>query len=336
MIEKTKTINATSELRQNIITGEWVIIATGRGKRPDDFLQENRKIDDAKTDPFADPTASDQHNDTLIYRDDDGEWTTRVFPNKYPALTPVDEVAVLEDGPHVGVGGYGVHELVVTRDPHNHFARLDVPAIAEVIDAYQDRYLTHMRSRAIRYVSIFHNHGPKSGASVSHPHSQILALPVVPIVVQAELDAVNRFYKKNHINPFRVMLEHELSVRSRLVAENDDFVVLCPFAPRMAMEMYIMSKDPQPYFERITDAKKIALAEVLQAALRALDRGLNNPDYNLFLHTAPCDGWDHVQYMWYIDIMPRTAKIAGFELATSMEIVTVAPEDATQFLRAQL
>ncbi len=335
-MEKTKTVSATSELRQNIITGEWVIIATGRGKRPDDFVQEDQPIGNAAPDPFADPTASGQDADTLIYRDAAGEWTTRVFPNKYPALTLMDEVAILEEGPHVGVGGYGVHELVVTRDPHDHLARLDVPAIAEVIDAYQDRYLTHMRLRAIRYVSIFHNHGPKAGASLSHPHSQILALPVVPIVVQSELDAAQRFYKKNQISPFHVMLEHELSVRSRLVAENDDFVVLCPFASRMAMEMYIMPKEPQPYFERITDAKKVALAEVLQAALRALDRGLNNPDYNLFIHTAPCDGWDHAQYVWYIDIMPRTAKIAGFELATSMEIVTVTPEDATQFLRAQL
>ncbi len=335
-MENTEEYTTTSELRQNMITGEWVIIATGRGKRPDDFIEEDHSLGDNAPDPFSDPLASGQEEDVLIYRDQDGEWTTRVFPNKYPALAPTDCVDIIEDGPHVGVGGYGIHELVVTRDPHKHLARLDIPAIAEVIDAYQDRYLTHMRLRNIRYVSIFHNHGPKAGASISHPHSQILALPVVPIVVQAELEAVTRFYRKNRVSPFQIMLDYELSVRSRLVAENDDFVVLCPFAPRAAMEMYIMPKELQPYFERITDAKKMALAEVLQAALMALDRGLNNPDYNFFIHTAPCTGWDYEHYTWYIDIVPRTAKIAGFELATSMEIVTVTPEDATLFLRKQL
>ncbi len=335
-MENTKKISATSELRQDLVTGEWVIVATGRGKRPDDFVAEDRVIDATAPDPFADPDASGQEEDVLIYRDQNGAWTTRVFPNKYPALTMTDTVEIIEEGPYVGVGGYGAHELVVTRDPHDHLARLDVPAVAEVIDAYQDRYLTHMRSRAIRYVSIFHNHGPKAGASLSHPHSQILALPVVPVVIQAELDATTRFFRKNKMSPFQVMLDHELSVRSRLVAENDDFVVFCPFASRTAMEMRIMPKQPQPYFERITDAKKVALAEVLQAALKALDRGLNNPDFNFFIHTAPCDGWDYPHYAWYIEIMPRLNKIAGFELATSLEIITVAPEDAAVFLRAQL
>ncbi len=337
-MENTKKINETSQLRQNIVTGEWVIVATSRGKRPDDFVRKDnseQKNSDVY-DPFESPRESGQEADVLIYRDNGGEWTTRVFPNKYPIVTTVDEVEVTEEGPHVGVSGYGAHELVVTRDAEKYFAKMDVPAIAEVIDAFQDRYLTHMRSRAVRYISIFHNHGLRAGASIAHPHSQILALPVVPLVVQAEIDATRQFYRKNKISPFQVMLEHELSVRSRLVAENDDFVVLCPFASRATMEMYIMPKDMQPYFERITDAKKVALAEVLQAALKALDRGLNNPDLNFFIHTAPCDGWDHAQYTWYIDIVPRTERIAGFELATSMEVVTVAPEDAAVFLRSQL
>ncbi len=340
MVENKKSYGASSELRQNLITGEWVIVAPRRGRRPDQFSIQGAPHHDeiAQFDPFANPEQSGQEKDSLIYRDSDGQWTTRVFPNKFPALSPLelDEVTVCDEGPNIGLSGIGAHEIVVTRDARRHLALLDAPAIAEVIDAYQDRYLTHMSQRAVRYISIFHNHGMLAGASIMHPHSQIMALPVVPIAVQSELDAVARYVRANGVNPFTVMLDHELSVRTRLVAENDDFVAFCPFAPHAAFEMWVMPKNPQAYFERITDARKMALAEVFGAALRALNFGLNNPSYNFFVHTAPCDGWDYQDYRWYISIVPRIAKIAGFELATQMEISAVSPEDAAEFLRSQL
>lgn len=339
VVEQRTSRGQHSELRQSIITGEWVVIATGRGKRPDQFAATPRPEDTVAPtdDPFADPAASGHAPDTLIYRDDRDEWTTRVFPNKYPILGAAPETdALFEEGPYVGMDGVGAHEVVVTRDPVRHLGRLDVSAVAEVIDAYQDRYLTHMRSRSVRYVSIFHNHGADAGASIRHPHSQILALPVVPLVVQREVDAVERFFRKNRVSPFAVMAEHEMTVRSRIVVENDDFMAFCPFASQATFNMWVMPKEPQPYFERLSDAKKMALAEVLQAALSALDRGLGDPAFNFFVHTAPCDGWDYPHYGWYIDIMPRLAKIAGLELATSMEVVPVTPEEAAVFLRRQL
>lgn len=338
--ENTRQHSATSELRQNLITGEWVIVAASRGQRPDQFRVDDAVHHDetAQFDPFANPEESGQEEDSLIYRDNDGIWTTRVFGNKFPALTPIelDEVTVMDDGPNIGLSGIGAHEIVVTRDARRHLALLEAPAIAEVIDAFQDRYLTHMSNRAVRYVSIFHNHGMLAGASILHPHSQIMALPVVPMAVQAELDAVARYVRANNVSPFAVMLEHELQTRTRLVAENDDFVAFCPFAPRMAFEIWVMPRNPQAYFERITDAQKMSLAEVFGAALRALNYGLNNPSYNFFIHTSPCDGWDYLDYRWYISIIPRTAKIAGFELATQMEISTITPEDAAEFLRTKL
>ncbi len=333
----TQKHNDTAQLRQNIITGEWVIVATARARRPEEFAEHD---DDVATqtahDPFADPVASGQEEDVLIYRDSTGAWTTRVFPNKYPALTPMANVAVLDEGPHVAVSGVGAHELVVTRDAARPFALLEPVALAEVIDAFQDRYLAHMRSRLVRYVSMFYNHGARAGASIRHPHAQIMALPVVPRAVQAEVDAVDRYTRQNGTSPFHVMLSHELTARKRIVAENDDFVILCPFASHANFAMQILPKEPQPYFERLTNAKKVAFAEVLGAALRALHRGLNDPAVNMFIHTAPCDGRDYRGYVWYAEIVPRLTKIAGFELATSMEIITVTPEDAAVFLRAQI
>ncbi len=327
------------QLRQNMITGEWVILSRVRRRRPDEFREEQSAMESTGmdgNDPFADPVASGQEEDVLIYRDDSGSWTTRVFPNKYPALSAEVPMQAIDDGPHSAVSGFGAHELVVTRDPSRPFALLETAELAEVIDAFQDRYLAHMRSRVIRYVSMFYNHGSRAGASIRHPHAQILALPVVPLVVQMEVDAVERYYQKHRLSPFHVLVEGELNRRARIVAENDDFVLLCPFASRMNYAMQILPKDPQPYFERITDGKKVALAEILRAALRALHTGFGDPAVNVFFHTAPCDGYDYRHYMWYVDIVPRFTKIAGFELATSMEIITVSPEDAAIYLRSQL
>ena len=336
MTEEKKQIDAVSQLRRNPISGEWVIVSTGRGRRPDEFAADGEEAKTVSTeDVFADPEKSGQAPDTLIYRSADGEWTTRVFPNKYPLLS-AGELVYLEDGPLEGLSGKGWHEIVVTRDADKHLAKMEISAVAEVIDAYQDRYLNYMTDRDIRYISIFHNHLAAAGASVRHPHSQILALPVVPLAIESELRHCEDFYHRTERDPFEVLLDYELRKRVRLVAENDEFAVLCPFAPKMAFEMWILPRRRQPYFERITDADKMALAEMLVAALRALDAGLGNPPYNFFIRTAPCDGRDWRHYRWYVDIVPRTGKIAGFELATDMEVATVSPEEAADFLRSRI
>jgi UDPglucose--hexose-1-phosphate uridylyltransferase len=232
--------------------------------------------------------------------------------------------------------GNGYHEIVVTRDHYRQLAMMDVMEIAEVIDAYQDRYLDHMNKKNVNYIAIFHNHGKEAGASIPHPRSQIMAVPVVAPYVKLELDGANQYYKSNKHCVFCVMAEYESEEKKRVVFENEDFIAFCPFASRAAFEVHVMPKKHSPYFERITDEQKIKLAEVFSKALGSIYKALGDPPYNFYIHSAPCDGSDYPHFHWHIEILPHTSTWAGFELDTGIEISTIQPEVAAEYLRKQL
>lgn len=325
-----------SELRQDIVTGDWVVIATGRAKRPNDFIKPEPARVAVEDDPFEHPEATEQEKDVLIYRRDDGDWSLRVFPNKYPAFSRGRTAKDLSEGPYFSMSGAGYHEVVVTRDAQKSLALLETWQVAEVLDAYQERFLALMNKKSVNYIQIFHNHGKEAGASIAHPHSQLIAIPVVSPYINLELRGTEQYYKNNRQRVLSIVAEYESESKKRLVFENDHFIAFCPFASRAAFEIWIVGKRPNPYFERITDEEKFACAEVLQIALRSLYDGLNDPPYNFYIHTAPCDGKDYPHYQWHIEILPRTATWAGFELSTGIEISTIEPEIATTYLRSKI
>ena len=132
------------------------------------------------------------------------------------------------------------------------------------------------------------------------------------------------------------MAEYESEEKKRVIFENDEFIAFCPFASRAAFEVWVMPKKHSPYFERITDEQKVKLAEVFSKGLGAIYKALNDPPYNFYIHSAPCDGKDYPHFHWHIEILPHTATWAGFELDTGIEISTIQPEVAAEFLRQQL
>jgi len=335
-INKSEEITNTSELRHDILRNEWVIISTGRDKRPDDFVDTNNYEEeyDLDADLFANPEKTGQEKDVLVYTDAENEWTTRVFPNKYPAVINSDEQIDLSDGPYKAMMAMGQHEIVVTRDGRRTFALLEKEELAEVIDAYRERYVELMNGQSTRSISIFHNHGQKAGASILHPHSQIVSLPVTQPAVSREIESCREYAQKTNEHLFEVIAEYELEKGQRVVYTNDKFIVYCPFASSRAFQMRILPREPQPYFERISPEGEVFLADALSQALKALYNGLDNPDFNYYLRTAPCDGQAYDEYSYHIDVFPRTHVYAGFEFATDIEIVPMSPEDAAQFLRA--
>jgi len=333
-IEQKKELSHVSELRHDILRDEWVIIADKRNKRPDDFSEEIISQEyDMESDIFADPEKTGQEKDVLIYRDEDDEWTTRVFPNKYPAIEVNHEQKDLSEGLYQAIVATGNHEVVVTRDGRKTFALLEQNELAEVIDAYRERYIELMNGKNVSSISIFHNHGKKAGASVVHPHSQIISLPIVVPAVTQEVNACREYAQKTKENLFEVIAEHELESGTRVVYTNDKFIVYCPFASSRAFQMRILPREPQPYFERISPSGEMFLADALSHALLALYKGLDDPDFNYYIRTAPCDGQAYDEYSYHIDIFPRTHVYAGFEFATDIEIVPIAPEKAAAFLR---
>ncbi len=337
---KNSVKNTDSELRQDIVTGDWVVIATGRAKRPEDFKNNDYSTHHLDGDTehcyFCDPEKSGQKKDVLIYRRQDGDWTLRVFPNKYPAFSRGRVPRSLAEGPYFAMTGTGYHEVIVTRSHFHHLPDLKVVEIAEVFDAFQDRYLDLMKKKSVNYITIFHNYGKEAGASIAHPHSQLIAIPVISPYIRQELRGAELYYRSNKKCVYCEMSDYESEVGKRIVFENDKFIAFCPFSSRSAFEIWVMPKKHSPYFERITDDDKMALAEVFKKSLLAIKKTADNPPYNFYIHTSPCDGKDYPHYHWHIEILPHTSTWAGFELETGIEISMIQPEVAAESLRKNI
>ncbi len=341
----SKKIKFPSELRFDLIGKDWVVIATGRARRPEMFKKEKRiEIKTLKKDcPFC--NIKNQEKPLLIYargkkiplkEEIPQNWTTIVIPNKFPAFLPHPDLdETIEGNLYQKINAVGFCELVVTRNHEKSLALLSQARIKEVIDSYQERYLNLMDRKFVNYVSIFHNHGVGAGASQSHPHSQIITTPLIDTDLQKALLNSERHFKKNKKCVYYEMNEWERKVRSRIVFENEDFLAICPFASKAAFEIIISPKNHLPYFERINEKEKWQLTEAFMVVFKKLYKGLRNPAYNFYLHTSPCDKKNHSYYHWHWTILPKTAIWAGFEIGTRMEISTITPEKAAEYLRKQ-
>ena len=343
MVKKTRQF--PSELRFDLVSRDWVVIATGRARRPETFKLEKGKAKEvAKKDcPFCQidtqekPTLIFSHGVEVSYQGKiPSDWTTIVVPNKFPAFIPYPELKIRREGPfYAKMNAAGFHEVVVTKDHNRALGQFKVAEVKEVFDVYQKRYLALMHKKFVNHISIFHNHGASAGASIAHPHSQIVTTPLVDIDLSKAVSNAENFYKKNDQCIYCRMNEWDLKTKKRIVFENKDFMVVCPFASKLAFQMIVSPKKHSPYFERITEEEKWSLAEAFLQAMAKLYKGLNNPDYNFYLHSAPCDEKEHPHYHWHWTILPKTSSWAGFEIGTRMEISTIEPEKAAAYLRLQ-
>lgn len=327
-----------SELRQDLVTGEWVAIAQGRAKRPEAFIRQDRvTIQTSKRDcPLEDVQASGNAFPVLTYtkHDNPTDWSLQVIPNKYPAFTHHGTCGtVWNEGPFEVRDGHGFHEVIITRDHERHIALLSREEVSEVIRAYRARYLALKEDQCLKYIALFHNHGPSAGASLPHPHSQLIAIPVLPPDIQRSLRGSNFYFRKYGKCVHCVMNRWERTDKKRIVFENDLFIAFCPFVSRNAFEVRIFPKKHEAYFYTITDSAITQLADTLRTSLHKLYEVLKNPDYNFFIHTAPLGAKKYSTYHWHIEIVPKTATWAGFELSTGIHLVTIDPKDAAAHLR---
>lgn len=321
---KNKEKQSGPELRQDLVSGDWVIIAPKRVKRH----VATRLC------PFCHMEETEQEKPVLEYKRSDGSWSLAVIPNKFPALDKYESLEKKEVGPFSVMNAAGFHEVIVTRDHDRHIPDLSVEEIAEVIDAYQERYLELMNKRFINYISIFHNYGKEAGASISHPHCQLMALTVVDPDIRRSLEGSKKYYQKNKRCVHCVMIEWEMEQKDRVVLKNDDFVAFVPFVSRTPSEIRIFPIEHKSYFERIKEKEKYNFAAILKESLQRLHGVLEGKvAYNYFIHTAPCDGMDYGHYHWHLEILPKISIEAGFEKGARIEVIPISPEDAAKRLR---
>ena len=327
------------EIRQNPATKEWVIIATERAKRPEDFAKPENTEEDLPafldTCPFCPGSEDKTPPEIMSYRDGDGKWTLRVIPNKFPALVPKGETAREEDFDFFrSMDGVGQHEVIVETPKHNEtFGTIDDAKALEIVRAYRERYLALSTDKRFKLVKIFRNQGKAAGTSLEHPHSQIVATPIVPLHIRHRLEEATRYYDDHGQCVFCRMIEMERKEGKRVVLEEDGFVVIHPFAARVPFETWILPTEHRATFGEVSMAELEGFARALNRTLGRLVQVLRRPAYNLVVRTAPNGEEGEEYYHWHVQIIPRLTTPAGFELGTGVYINTTLPEITAAFIR---
>jgi UDPglucose--hexose-1-phosphate uridylyltransferase len=326
------------ELRKDPITGRWVIIATDRAKRPSDFVRETPKPSGGFC-PFCSGNESKTPPEILAYRSDGSApntpgWTVRVVPNKFPALGIEGDLGRKGEGLFDKMNGIGAHEVIIETPDHTAtLATLPEKRVEDVVWAHRDRVIDLKKDRRFRYALIFKNHGESAGASLEHPHTQLIALPIVPKRVQEEVDGARQYYQIKERCIFCDMILQEMDTKTRVVEENADFITLEPYAPRFPFETWILPKNHESHFENCQTHIYQNLAKALKSLVTRMEKVLESPAYNMVIHTSPMLETSNDYYHWHVEMMPRLTRIAGFEWGTGFYINPTPPEEAAKFLR---
>jgi UDPglucose--hexose-1-phosphate uridylyltransferase len=328
------------ELRRDPITGRWVIISTDRSRRPSDFSRESVVIKGAQFCPFCPGNEVKTPPEIMAYRPgenckrDVAGWNVRVIPNKFPALRIEGNLDRQADGMFDKMNGIGAHEVVIETPNHMEtLATMPVKRVEDVLWAFRDRILDLKQDRRFKYIMVFKNHGAAAGASLEHPHSQLIALPILPKQVVEELEGAKNYYSNKERCIFCDIIHQETEARIRIAAENQDFVTISPYAARFPFETWILPKRHESAFENLPSHFYENLARMLQTILLKAVYILDNPAYNLVLHTSPIQDNTNDYYHWHIEIIPKLTKTAGFEWGTGFYINPTPPEEAAKFLR---
>jgi UDPglucose--hexose-1-phosphate uridylyltransferase len=327
------------ELRQNRFTKEWVIIATDRAKRPEELAvrREAREIPAfVASCPFC--PGNEQMTPAELLRIPsgaaDGGWNVRVVPNKFAALSRDAEPRWTIQRSHRRIEGFGVHDVIIETPNHAlTTALMPVARVAEVLRCYKERYNLLSQDPRIAHVTIFKNHGIDAGTSLEHPHSQMIAAPVISTQVRNRIMEALRHHDEFGECIFCRGLEEELEEGQRVVMASQHFVALEPYAAPTPFLTHIYPRRHMASFGLIEEAEILDLAEVLRTVLAKMYAGLRNPDFNYTIRTAPAEYAGVKYYHWYLSIIPRLTRVAGFELGSGTFINTVLPEAAAEFLR---
>ena len=321
-----------SQLRLNPLTGRWVTIVADRAERPSDFAPRLAQIEaePGRPCPFC-PGNEESTPPALETASASGEWQIRVVPNRYPAFAGDEPFAVHTLGPvHTQAEASGIHEVFVyARDHQATIASLSDEQIATVMDVLRRRMIDHAASPGIRYTQAIVNHGRESGASLAHPHGQLLGMPFVPGEILDEERAFGRFHGGCILC---ATVEAELVEGTRVVTADDDCVVVSPYWAGSPYELLII---PREHNVHIQDAASDSLAGVgrsLRNAIRTLNAHLGDVAFNLVVHTAPHE--HHGPFHWHFHIWPKLVTVAGFERGTGVMINIVPPEEAAAQLRS--
>ena len=351
----TKSIR---EIRINpIVPTESVLVATARGMRPkkeeEPAPRDTRK--QVETCPFCKGN-EDKTPPTIKAVPNEEEWEIRIVENLYPVLGDDRDDSGVSFGLQQTIDGYGRHEVIIDHSHHGIAVNeMSQAHLTSLLNVYQERIdQLYQSDPRLRYVLVFKNFGPAAGASIKHTHSQIIAMPVVPDNVQAEVDHSRAFYQKHQRCVFCSLIDEALTFEARIydresgdmrrqidvgqfiIERGKKFIAIKPFASRYEWEVHILPIQHQADFQDASAEDLEDFAGVLKNTMARLDAVLGGVQYNFFLHSRPHGSeYDDVDesYHWHLEICPRTSIPTGFELGSGLFVNTVAPEEAAERLR---
>ncbi len=338
-----------SELRKDPITGRWVIISVERAKRPTDFTVS---VDwkEEKLCPFC-PGHESEKNDKELFvvhylkkQDNlkslskaEKEWMIRVVEDKYPILDFYGEVERIGDGMYDKMDNIGAHEIIIESPFHDKtLATMSIDEIYHIFWTYKQRVLTLKEDKRFRQIVIICNHGYGAGGQLKHPHSQLLATPIVPKSIMEEIEGVLEYYAYKERCIFCDIVREERRLKERLIVDDPSFIAIAPFASRVPFEICILPAEHVSSFENIQEEEALDVAKVVKETFMRMEKILGDCPYNLFIHSSPFNKYHVSEYHWHIEIMPRLTKLAGFEWGTGFYINPTPPEMAAEQLRGAM
>lgn len=324
------------ELRLNLITREWVIIAREKGKRPEDFIsaREKKRLPEfVETCPFCPGNESKTPDEQYRIRDEKG-WKIRVVPNKFAVLSKEGERRRTNTGLKKSVNGVGTHEVIIETPVHNlTTATMSVEQLKEVIQTYKDRFIEIYKDPRIEHVIIFKNNGPASGTTIEHPHSQIAGIPVIPLQIRSRIENAMRFFDDTGECLLCKTINDEINDGARILSNTEHFVSFIPYAALSPFHIWIFPKRHSGSFSDLKSEEIWDLSINLKSTMAKLYYGLEHPDFNYVIRSGKPSNTDSEFIHWYIGIVPRVAMASGFELGSGMYINPLMPEISAEFLR---
>ncbi len=323
-------------LRHDLVADRWVAVAPHRHATPLDVVHATRVTGDRSTCPFC-PGHEDQTSPGVSARTErDGAWIVRAFRNLFPTVSP--------DAPRppAVAGGRarrarGDHEVLVETPDHDRdLADVTDDHARAVVDLYRERLRALAALPGARAALLFKNRGPRAGASLLHAHAQVVALPLVPPAVRRRDAVARRVHRETGHGSVGLARDRELAAGLRLVESTARFVVFCPYASHRRFETWIVPHDPLPTLAELPDGDLGPLGALLTRTLRRVLAATQGADYNLVLRTPALAHMNTPWAQWHLEIHPRIAREAGFELSSGMYCTSGLPEESAAALRAAL
>ena len=323
-----------NQLRIDPLSGRWVTVATDRAPRQALFVPRQPTLDSLEgiPCPFC-PGMETSAPPALEIYGASGTWLVRVLPNRYPAFEGDAPFVIENRGPvFTEAPASGIHEVLVLSPDHDvTMASLPDEQVSLVMCAIRDRVEEHESTPGLRYSQVIINHGRQAGASIAHPHGQLLGIPFVPRELADEQASFERFAGGCVVCAAAAA---EQTFESRMIQATEHAVTFCPYWSGTPYEILVVPRDHGAHLHRASTEGIVGVGRAVRSALRAVNEGLGDVAYNVVFHSAPYSATG--EYHWHVHILPCLTTRAGFELGTGVMINVVGPEKAAEDLRDAL